>query len=114
MHTRIIFALASVALLGACSHAERVSATTPTGSTTVMAPAVVAPAPGTVAVAPGGVVATPGVVAVSGSSAAAVPIGSAKYGVTSDCNAAAGGTAQGRTSATTMLDCGKLGTSAIR
>jgi hypothetical protein len=115
MKTRTILAVASVALLAACQHSERVSATTPTGSTT----AVVAPVPGTIAVTPGAVVATPGVVAAPGAvavagSSTAIPIGSAKFGVTSDCNAASGGTVQGRTSATTMLDCAKLGGSTIR
>jgi outer membrane protein OmpA-like peptidoglycan-associated protein len=86
MNTRAMLGLTAAALLGACSSLGPAPTAAP-------APAMYA-AP---TVAPGTPVAV-----------AAVPIGSSKYGVTEDCNAMSGGTAQGRTSATSMLDCGKI------
>jgi len=98
MNSRILLALAPAVLLAACA-ADRPAST-----------ASVAPAPGAVVAPPGAVVAVPPGTAVTTttSTVAAIPIGSPKFGATADCNAASGGTVQGRTSATTMLDCGPV------
>jgi hypothetical protein len=111
LNTRTLLAAVSLSLLAACSHSERMSAQP---ATTTSAAVAVPTSPSTAVVVPGTSVSTVTPGAVSGSSLAAAPIGSAKFGVTTDCNAASGGTVQGRTSATTMLDCGVLGASAKR
>src|SRR4051812_39338905 len=82
MKTRMMFCVTAAILLAACSSDRPASTAAP-----ATAPAIVAMPAGTA-------------VAVS-----AIPIGSPKFGVTSDCNAMSGGTVQGRTSATSMLDC---------
>jgi len=98
MNTRILLALVPAALVAACAMDQ------PTRTASV------APAPGAVVAPPGAVVAVPPGTAVTtpASTVAAIPIGSPKFGVTADCNASSGGTVQGRTSATTMLDCGPV------
>jgi hypothetical protein len=111
LNTRTLLAAVSLAVLAACSHSERMSAqpaTTTSGAIAVPSTSsTMVPVPGTAMAT-----VTPG--AVSGSSLSATPIGSPKFGVTTDCNGAAGSTAQGRTSATSMLDCGTLGASPMR
>jgi len=126
--TPTILAVAAAALLAACSNSERVTTNRPASTVTAPSATVITPAPSATVVtpapsatvitpAPGAAIVTPGAavtpVAVSGSSLA-VPIGSSKFGFTSDCNEVAGGTVQGRTSATTMLDCAPLGRSMVR
>jgi len=91
MNSRILLALAPAVLLAACA-ADRPAST-----------ASVAPPPGAVVAVPPGTAVT-----TTTSTVAAIPIGSPKFGATADCNAASGGTVQGRTSATTMLDCGPV------
>src|SRR4051812_20996927 len=112
LNTRLLLAAVSLSVLAACSHSERVSSRPAT--TTSAAVAVPTTTPSTAVVVPGTAVATVTPGAVSGSSLAATPIGSPKFGVTTDCNGASGGTVQGRTSATTMLDCAKAGTTMVR
>jgi len=81
MKTRAVLCLIVASLLAACSSGPPASTAAP-------------PAYPIVAMAPGTAVPV-----------AAIPIGSSKFGVTSDCNAMSGGTVQGRTSAMSMLDC---------
>jgi len=85
MKTRAVLGFTLASLLAACSSGPPAS--------TAAAP----PAAPIVAVAPGTAVPV-----------AAIPIGSPKFGVTSDCNAMSGGTVQGRTSAISMLDCAPI------
>jgi outer membrane protein OmpA-like peptidoglycan-associated protein len=91
MKTRIMLGLTAATLLAACSSGRSASTAAP-------APAVATSTPAPVVAAPAG---TP-------LSVAAIPIGSPKFGATTDCNAMSGATAQGRTSATSMLDCAPL------
>jgi hypothetical protein len=111
LNTRTLLAAVSLAALAACSHSERMSAQP---ATTTSAAVAVPTTPTTAVIVPGTSMSTVTPGAVSGSSLAATPIGSPKFGVTTDCNGASGGTVQGRTSATTMLDCGALGASPMR
>ena len=111
LDTRTLLAAFSLAALAACSHSERMTAQP---ATTTSGAVVVPTTPTTGVVVPGAAVSTVTPADVSGSSLAAMPIGSPKFGVTTDCNGVSGGTAQGRTSATSMLDCGRLGASPLR
>lgn len=97
MKTRTMLGLTAATLLAACSSGRPA----PTAATPAPAPAAVAMADSTAYAPP---TAPPGtLIPVS-----AVPIGSSKYGVTEDCNLMSGATAQGRTSATSMLDCARI------
>jgi outer membrane protein OmpA-like peptidoglycan-associated protein len=95
MSTRAVFGLTAATLLAACSG----------GPAPTAAPA---PAPAVAAARAPAIAGAPNTAVSLVAFPAPGAIGSPKFGVTSDCNAMSGGTVQGRTSATTMLDCGPV------